>query len=132
MVENWFRFMSEDLRNDLEKFLAERKKGFYETVLPPIDLYESDNNLFIVIDLPGVKKENIQVEITSSFVTVSAKREGEIGQKAIVHVNQRPERYFKRILLPTTVDKDRATSKYENGVLTIVIPLGKSTKVPVE
>ncbi len=132
MVENFFRFMSEDLKSDAEKFLAERKKSFYEIVLPPVDMYESDNNLYIVLDLPGIKKESIQVEITSSFVTVSARRESEIGDKAIVHVNQRPERYFKRILLPTTVDKDKASSKYENGVLTITIPLGKSTKVPVE
>ncbi|MEM4312993.1 MAG: archaeal heat shock protein Hsp14 [Thermoplasmata archaeon] len=126
------KFLSEDIKNDLEKLMAERKKGFFESVLPPIDIVESEGNLIITVDLPGIKKEDINLEISSAYLKIQVNRKINDGEKALIHAAQRPERFYKRILLPVNVDEEKATSKYENGVLTITVPLGKAAKIKVE
>ncbi|MEM2489439.1 MAG: archaeal heat shock protein Hsp14, partial [Thermoplasmata archaeon] len=131
-VETWLKFLSEDIKNDLEKLMAERKKGFFESVLPPIDIVESEGNLIITVDLPGIKKEDINLEISSAYLKIQVNRKINYGEKALIHAAQRPERFYKRILLPVNVDEEKATSKYENGVLTITVPLGKAAKIKVE
>lgn len=131
-METWIKFFTEDIRNDLEKMVAERKKGFFESILPPVDIIELDGKLVITMDLPGLKKEDINVEISSAYLKVQVNRKIDYGEKALVHVRQRPERFYKRILLPVNVEGEKATSKYENGVLTLTVPLGKTAKVKVE
>ncbi len=132
MVETWLKFLSEDIKNDVEKIMAERKKGFFESVLPPIDIVELDGNLIITLDLPGLKKEDINVEISSAYLKIQVNRKIDYGERALVHVRQRPERFYKRILLPVNVEEEKASSKYENGVLTVTVPVGKAAKVKVD
>ncbi|MFP3255733.1 MAG: archaeal heat shock protein Hsp14 [Thermoplasmata archaeon] len=132
MVETWLKFFTEDIKNDMEKILAERRKGFFESIMPPIDIVEIDGNLVITADLPGLKKEDINVEISSAYLKIQVNRKIDYGEKALVHVRQRPERFYKRILLPVNVDEEKASSKYENGVLTVTVPIGKAAKVKVD
>ncbi|HEU12559.1 MAG TPA: Hsp20/alpha crystallin family protein [Euryarchaeota archaeon] len=112
--------------------MAERRKGFFESVLPPVDIVEIDNNLVITADLPGLRKEDINVEISSAYLKIQVNRKIDYGEKSLVHVRQRPERFYKRILLPVNVEEEKATSKYENGVLTVTVPIGKASKIKVE
>ncbi|MGC8599017.1 MAG: archaeal heat shock protein Hsp14 [Thermoplasmata archaeon] len=132
MVETWLKFFTEDIKNDVEKLMAERRKGFFESVLPPVDIVEIDNNLVITADLPGLRKEDINVEISSAYLKIQVNRKIDYGEKSLVHVRQRPERFYKRILLPVNVEEEKATSKYENGVLTVTVPIGKASKIKVE
>ncbi|MCI4434630.1 MAG: Hsp20/alpha crystallin family protein [Thermoplasmata archaeon] len=132
MVETWLKFFTEDIKNDMEKILAERRKGFFESIMPPIDIVEIDGKLVITADLPGLKKEDINVEISSAYLKIQVNRKIDYGEKALVHVRQRPERFYKRILLPVNVDEEKASSKYENGVLTVTVPIGKAAKVKVD
>ncbi len=132
MVETWWKFFAEDLKNDFEKMAAERKKGFFESIMPPIDIVENNGNLIITLDIPGLKKDDINVEISSAYLKIQANRKLDYGEKSLVHVRQRPERFYKRILLPVSVEEDKAVSKYENGVLTITVPVLQATKIKVE
>lgn len=132
MVETWLKFFTEDLKNDIEKMAAERKKGFFESILPPIDIVEDNGNLIITIDIPGMKKEDINVEISSAYLKIQGNRKIDYGEKSLVHVRQRPDRFYKRIILPVSVEENKAVSKYENGVLTITVPIVQAAKVKVE
>ncbi|MDP8011392.1 MAG: archaeal heat shock protein Hsp14 [Thermoplasmata archaeon] len=131
-METWWKFFTEDLKNDFEKMAAERKKSFFETIMPPIDIYEDNGNLIINIDLPGLKKDDISVEISSAYLKIQANRKLDYGEKALIHVRQRPERFYKRILLPVSVEENKAVSKYENGVLNITVPIVQAAKIKVE
>lgn len=132
MVETWLKFFTEDIKNDIEKMAAERKKGFFESIMPPIDIVEDNGNLIITLDIPGLKKEDIIVEISSAYLKIQANRKLDYGEKALVHVRQRPERLYKRILLPVSVEESKAVSKYENGVLTVTVPIVQAAKIKVE
>ncbi len=127
-METWWKFFTEDLKNDFEKMAAERKKSFFETIMPPVDIFEDNGNLIIVLDIPGLKKEDINVEISSAYLKIQANRKLEYGEKSLIHVRQRPERFYKRILLPVSVEENKAVSKYENGILTITVPVYRQLK----
>jgi len=132
MVETWLKFFTEDIKNDIEKLAAERKKGFFESIMPPIDIVEDNGNLIITLDIPGLKKEDIIVEISSAYLKIQANRKLDYGEKVLVHVRQRPERFYKRILLPVSVEESKAVSRYENGVLTVTVPIVQAAKIKVE
>lgn len=79
---------------------------------------------FLPVDLPGVAKDDIDVNISNNTMTITAKKSENIEEEA--------ERYFRRerfygkvqrsIVLPVDADHQRCEAKYENGVLTINMP----------
>jgi HSP20 family protein len=90
-----------------------------------MDVSEDDKAYTVHAEMPGVKKEDINVSIEGSQVAISAevKKEKEVkeGEKLL-----RSERYFGRVYraltLPQDVDEDTAQAKYDNGVLELVLP----------
>ncbi len=119
---------------DLAKELDVRSKEFYEFVMPAIDIVEEDNDLVVTIDLPGFAKKDINLRIIGNILYITAKREHE-EPLGTVYYKHRPLKIDKRVMLPISLKKEeervegRAT--YENGVVTLRIPIPKSTTIPV-
>jgi HSP20 family protein len=90
-----------------------------------MDVKEDDKAYFVQAEVPGVKKEDIQVQIDGNQVSISAevKREKEEkqGEKLL-----RSERYYGRVYrafsLAQDVDQERAQARYDNGVLELTLP----------
>lgn len=122
----------EILLSELNKQLANLNKEFYERVTPPVDIYEDGNTLVVIADLPGFDKDKINVRITSDgYLHIEATRKIEMA--GIKHLSQRPEKIRKDIKLPVKVPKDaEVKGKYENGVLTLYIPIEGVAKVRIE
>lgn len=93
-----------------------------------LDVREDDKAYTVHADLPGVKKEDIDVQVEGNMVSISAEsrqvREEKDGEKII-----RSERYVGRVArsftLGVEVDDAAATAKFENGVLELVLPKKK-------
>lgn len=91
----------------------------------PVDVTEDDKQYVVRAEIPGVKKDEIQVEIDANQVAISAdvKREAETreGDRFL-----RQERYvgkvYRAFALAQEVDEAQATAKYENGVLELTLP----------
>ncbi len=114
--------------------IGTRSKELFELMLPAVDMFEDGSNLVIELDMPGFAKEDIKTRLTEHYLVVNAKREVE-ERDGVVYWEQRPLRIRKKILLPAKVDVDDDTEvvgKYENGVLTIRLPLKGVGKVRVE
>src|SRR5947207_14845596 len=96
---------------------------------PALDLYQNNDNLVAVIELPGMRKEEIDGSLQDGTLTISGerKRESNNGEKA-----ERTERYvgtFRRsITLPTRVDASKVTATYRNGILTVTMPKAEEAK----
>ena len=96
---------------------------------PALDLYESGENIVAVIELPGMRKEDIDISLHDGTLTISGerKRESTNGDKA-----QRTERYvgtFRRsIALPTHVDAGKVNATYEDGILKVTLPKADEAK----
>ena len=96
---------------------------------PALDLYESGNHLVAVVELPGMRKEDIDISLHDGTLTISGehKRESTKGETA-----QRTERYvgtFRRsITLPTRVDSSTVSATYQDGILKVTLPKAEEAK----
>jgi HSP20 family protein len=96
---------------------------------PALDLYESGDHLVAVVELPGMRKEDIDISLHDGTLAISGerKRESANDEKA-----QRTERYvgtFRRsISLPTRVDANKVSAMYQDGILKVTLPKAEEAK----
>jgi HSP20 family protein len=118
---------------ELAKELDGRSREFYEFVMPAIDIVEDGNDLVVTIDLPGFAKKDINLRITGNVLSIIAKREQEEAL-GTVYYRHRPLKIDKKVRLPISVkEEEKVVGKatYENGVVTLKIPIPKSGNIPI-
>ena len=98
---------------------------------PALDLYESGDDHFVaVVELPGMRKDVIDISSHDGRLTISGERERETSNNG--ETAQRTERYigtFRRsIALPTRVDPSKVTATYEDGILKVTLPKAEEAK----
>ena len=117
----------------LAKELDNRSREFYEFVMPAMDIVEDGSDLVVTIDLPGFAQKDINLRITGNVLSISAKRDQDEAPST-VYYRHRPVKLEKKVLLPIAVkDEDKVVGKatYDNGVVTIKVPIQKSTNIPI-
>ena len=93
--------------------------------VPPVDIFEkSDRGVVIRIDLPGMTRDDVQLTVERNVLTVSGERLNEPSlRREQFHRMERFAGAFSRSFsLPSTLDTDKISAAYENGVLTITLP----------
>jgi HSP20 family protein len=123
------KHMSRELGHDL----GTRSRQFFELILPPADVFEDGSDLVIVVDMPGFDKDEIKTRLNESAFTVTARREP-MERDGVSYYEQRPLRLSKRIALPVKVETgdEEVKAKYENGVLTVRLPVKGVGRVVIE
>jgi HSP20 family molecular chaperone IbpA len=119
---------------ELTKELRKRSREFFEFVMPAVDMIEEKNDLVVRIDLPGFTKENINLRIVEDILTINAKREEQEEHIGTQYYKQRPFSISRKVVLPfSTKDGEKVvgTAKYEDGVVTLKIPIPKSSYIPI-
>ena len=119
------------LVNDVIKEIGNKSREFYEFVLPPIDMYLNDDNLKIVIDIPGFTKKDIELSLCGDILSINAKKTIDEKESETLISNQRPNVIDKKIRLPIEIKQGEEkieSAKYENGILTLIIPVVKKGK----
>ena len=109
-------------------------EGFRE---PLIDVCETDEEIIVFADIPGVEKENIKLNATEDSLEIKAEKRGEKKmEKAEYELRERKYLGFYRLIsLPVKVDASKAKATYKNGVLEVRLPkieAAKRVSVPVE
>ena len=130
LFDDWFGFPTEREFRNLEKKLY----GHNAAHVMKTDVTEHDDHFEIAIDLPGFKKEDINLTLENGTLTVSAakgldKDETDKGGKLI-----RQERYSgsmqRSFYVGENLTEEDVQAKYEDGVLTITLPKKEARKVP--
>jgi HSP20 family protein len=97
---------------------------------PPVDLYEDKDFLVFKAELPGFKKENIEISLHDGVLTVSGERKVE-DQSADTEAH-RTERFYgkfqRSVSLPVAVDAEKIKASYEDGLLTVTLPKSEHAK----
>lgn len=96
--------------------------GYREAVS---DLIETEKDYRVVVELPGISKENIELNLQDDYLEIKAeqKYEERKGGDGNLLVKRRfASKFYKKISLPSTVDTENIKATYKNGVLEIVIP----------
>ena len=96
---------------------------------PAIEVKQNDENYKVKVQLPGVKKDDIEVEMDNEFMTITAEIQEEAEEKEEKAKNERYHtsefrygKYQRTISFDQTVKTDESTAEYKNGVLTITVP----------
>ena len=119
------------LVKEVIKEIGNKSREFYEFVLPPIDMYLNENVLKIVIDMPGFAKKDIELSLCGDILSINAKKIIDEKESKTLISNQRPNVIDKKIKLPIEImqgEEKIESAKYENGILTLTIPVIKKGK----
>jgi HSP20 family protein len=121
------------MSRELVRDVGSKSRQFFELVLPPADVFEDGSDLVIIVDMPGFEKDQIKTRLNESAFTVTAKRDP-VERDGISYFEQRPLRLSKRIALPVKVETgdEEVKGKYENGVLTVRLPVKGVGRVILE
>jgi len=98
--------------------------------LPPTDVFEDKEALRIVVELPGMKPEDVKITMENYTLTVRGEKKQVAEEKTErVHRYERSYGSFERsFALPNTVDSDRVQARFEHGVLTVTLPKAERAK----
>lgn len=97
---------------------------------PAVDMYQTDNEVVVKAALPGIKADEVQINITGEVLTLKGevKQSEETKEKAYHIREQRWGAFERSIILPTDVVADKAKADFENGILTITLPKAEEVK----
>ena len=101
--------------------------------VPAIDMYQTDDEIVVKAALPGIKADEVQINITGEVLTLKGemKHEEEKKEKAWHMREQRWGSFERSVVLPTDVVSDKAKAEFENGILTITLPKAEEVKPKV-
>lgn len=123
------RSLASDLWNEIGGELEQWMKqpvGYSETRFDPAtEFMEADDHYMMSVDLPGMKKDDIKIEVNDQVLTLSGerKREMESDKKYRFQRYEKAYGFFKHsFTIPTSIQIDQIEARYENGVLELYLP----------
>ncbi len=131
----------ESLKREMEKlfdsFLSERRFDKEFPWSPAIEVKEIPDRYVFKVDVPGVKKEDLKIEVSDNVLSISGERKQETEEKEAQYYRREIlYGFFQRsIQLPTNVDADKISARLEDGVLTIEIPKteqARAREIPIK
>ena len=98
--------------------------------VPPVDIYETEDTIVLSAELPGMKKEDMSVEIKDNTLTIKGERKFERDSAAKSYSRiERSYGTFQRVFtLPHLVQQDKVKARYENGILEIILSKAEEGK----
>ncbi|MBC7289386.1 MAG: Hsp20/alpha crystallin family protein, partial [Armatimonadetes bacterium] len=113
----------EEIDRLFDTFLG-RALGWRGFGVPPVDVYETDNEVVVKAHLPGCKKEDIEVTILDNVITIRAERkqEEEVSEEGYHRREITYGSIVRSVPLPVPVDEEKVTAKFEDGLLTVRAP----------
>lgn len=98
--------------------------------VPAVDMYQTDNEVIVKAALPGIKADEVQINVTGELLTIKGETKQEEEKKnKTYHIREQRWGAFERsIALPTQVVADKAKAEFENGVLTVTLPKAEEVK----
>jgi len=125
---SWFS----DMDNEVERFFGDRRfpmmralrRGMPEMPVPKVDIVDRDGAIVVKAELPGVKREDVSVELAGHDLIIEGKREEETETKEdnYYRMERSSGSFYRRIPLPEGVSDENITASYEDGVLEVMVP----------
>ena len=125
-------------RFDLFKQFRELEKSFYNYpkdeglngFVPVVNTREGENAYHIDVDIPGVKKEDISVDINKNILTISGERKtkAEVKEEDYYKVETSFGKFSRSFTVPENVDLENIEARSEDGVLEVIIPKLEESK----
>jgi HSP20 family protein len=113
-------------------FGRDSESGSLGNLSPQVDVAENEDGLNVSVELPGLDSDDIKVSLENGVLSISGekKREIEEGKEGTEYhlVERRYGRFQRSFTLPRGIDTEKATAKFENGVLNVTLPKSAKAK----
>ena len=125
-----------DLRDELNSLFdlpttgnLARQAQLFSGWTPALDLYQNNDNVVAVVELPGMRKEDIDVSLHDGMLTIAGERQSSSSEGENAERTERFSGKFRRsVTLPTRVDASKVSASYKDGILTVTLPKAEEAK----
>jgi HSP20 family protein len=126
-----------DLREEIDRLfevpLAELARSSSQLLsgwTPALDIFEDNENVYVRAELPGMKKEEIELSLHDGCLSLSGERKTEENFKdaEVYHAERFFGRFQRTVTLPTPVAMDKVKAQYKDGILTVTLPKAEEAK----
>jgi len=103
---------------------GQRDEADYGAWMPAVDLREEEKQYVIEADLPGVKKDDIEINIENNVLSLSGERrfENEEKKDAYHRIERTYGKFMRSFTLPVRVDTEKVSATYKDGILEVKVP----------
>lgn len=132
------RRMAEDMDRMLDEFGGMRGGNEGSMWSPAIDVTERDGSYTVHAELPGLKPEDVKVEVMDDALVIQGERrsENQENQGGVQRTERRYGQFYRSIPLPDGADAEQAKARFDNGVLEITVPVtnrgANRRQIPIE
>ncbi len=117
------------LRDIFDNFYREiYSKPGIRVEFPFINLYEMDDSIVIKAVVPGVKSEDVNIELNNNNLIIEGDRKSDLTEKRYIRQERVFGKFKKIVNLPYEVDKDKIEAVLKNGILTITLQKSEASK----
>jgi HSP20 family protein len=96
---------------------------------PPINVFQQGDDLVAIVELPGVNKEDLNIQAKENTIRIAGRKEIDYGENVSLHRRERLSGVFDRTLVvPMQIDPDRIKAEYNDGLLALFIPRAERDK----
>ncbi len=116
--------LSKQPENSLPSEATRSREHF---VTPAVDIFETEQGLTLVADVPGLDREHLRIDIDKGILTLEGRIPEWQGSQEIYREFTMPS-YYRQFQLPDTVDLAKISAEIQNGVLTLKLPKAEAAK----
>jgi HSP20 family protein len=99
------------------------------TKFPAVNVWEDESNVYVECEIPGVRKEQLDLSVVGRKLTISGERTRPESEDVRRHRTERPEGAFTReVTLPRAVNPEAIEARLESGILTVTLPRSEAEK----
>lgn len=104
--------------------------GLFGGWSPTIDVYQDKDNVFVKVELPGMKKEEIDLTFQEGMLTISGERkqESQVQEGETFRSERIFGRFHRTVSMPTKVESEKIKANYKDGILTVELPKAAEAK----
>lgn len=121
------------MRDLMERMIDETLTGNGASVGPmefrlPVDAYATNDEIVVKASLPGVKPEDVEINVEGDTLRISANLPGRLQDVDYIFAERPQGRYSRTLMLNVPVESEKASAVYENGLLTLTLPKAETVK----
>ncbi|NLP04067.1 MAG: Hsp20/alpha crystallin family protein [Fibrobacter sp.] len=103
--------------------------GATEYEIPLVNLYDNKDSIILVAEIPGIPKDQINLNFSDGNLVISGKRElSRYGKSELLRQEQPEGEFEKSVRIPVRIDSTGIKAKFEDGMLTVVLPKSEEAK----
>ena len=127
-----FRELERDMEEMFGRLPRRLRRGFMEEGgwIPPLELVEKDDQFVVRAELPGMKKEDIDITFVGETLVIRGERrmESETREENYYLAERSYGTFHRTVSMPSSVDVNSVQARYENGILEVTVPKAAEAK----